>query len=225
MALPTRLERAFTSRFADLPGPSRTLLLVAAAGDTGDLRELVSAAGLLVPGADQDPGVWEAAIDADLVTVWEQRVEFRHPLVRSAIYQSATTSQRASVHTALAATLLDQPDRRAWHRAAAALGPDEEIAAEVEAAADRAEARGGPSVTLEALERSAALTPDRRRRAGRLLRAAELALELGDPQASARLRQQTQAREPSVPAPGVGSGCSPRPWARVRRARQVSRRR
>jgi hypothetical protein len=97
LPLPVRLERAFTSRYTDLPERSRTLLLVAAAGDTNDLRELVSAAELLVPGVDGDPDVWAPAIEADLVTVWERRVEFRHPLVRSAIYQSVTSAQRASV--------------------------------------------------------------------------------------------------------------------------------
>ncbi len=193
LPLPARLERAFTSRFAELPEPSRTLLLVAAAGDTTDLRELVSAAELLVPGVDGDPDVWATAVDAELVAVWEQRVEFRHPLVRSAIYQSATLAQRTAVHTALAAALRDQPDRRVWHLAAATHGPDEEIAAEIESAAVRAEARGGPLVALEALERSAQLTPDRRRRADRYLKAAELALELGDPHAASHLHHQTEA--------------------------------
>ena len=187
-----RLERTFTSRYAELSDPVRTVLLVAAAGDTNELSELVTAAELLVPGAARDPDLWKPAVDADLVTVWEQRVEFRHPLVRSAIYRSATAAQRVAVHTALAASLEAHPDRRVWHRAAAALGPDEDVAAEIEAAADRAEARGGQLVTLEALERSALLTPDAGRRADRYLRAAELALELGDPQAAVRLRQLTQ---------------------------------
>jgi DNA-binding CsgD family transcriptional regulator len=187
-----RLERAFTSRYAELSEPVRTLLLVAAAGDTNERSELANAAEILVPGAARDPDLWRSAVDAELVTVWEQRVEFRHPLVRSAIYQSATTAQRVSVHTALAATLEAFPDRRVWHRAAATLGPDEDVAAEIEAAADRAEARGGQLVTLEALERSALLTPDVGRRADRFLRAAELALELGDPRAATRLRRLTQ---------------------------------
>ena len=160
LPLTARLERAFTSRYAELPEPVRTLLLVAAAGDTNDLRELVSAAELLAPGVAGDPDVWAAAVEADLVTVWEQRVEFRHPLVRSAIYQSATSAQRVAVHTALAAILQDYPDRRVWHRAAATLGPGR---------GDRRRDRGGrrprrgarrSAVALEALERSALLTPD-----------------------------------------------------------------
>ena len=192
LPLTARLERAFTSRYAELPDPVRTLLLVAAAGDTTDLSELVSAAELLVPGIAADPDLWTAAVDAELVTVWEQRIEFRHPLVRSAIYQSATSAQRVDAHTALATSLAAYPDRSVWHRAAATVGPDEAVAAEIEAAADRAEARGGQLVTLEALERSAVLTPDLGRRADRYLRAAELALELGDPQSAARLRLLTQ---------------------------------
>ena len=188
--LTARLELAFTSRYDDLPDRVRTLLLVAAASDSHDQIELISAADVLVPGIVRDPDVWDPAVDARLVTVWERRVEFRHPLVRSAIYQAATSAQRMSVHTALAATLVAYPDRRAWHRAAATLGPDEDVAAEVEAAADRAQARGGQLVTLEALERSALLTPDVGRRAERFLRAAELALELGDPRSATRLMGQ-----------------------------------
>ena len=97
-----------------------------------------------------------------------------------------------SVHAALALTLEDQPDRRVWHRAAATSTPDEQVAAEVEAAADRAEKRGGRLVTLEALERSALLTPDAGRRAERYLRAAELAHELGDPRNATRLKEQVE---------------------------------
>ncbi|MEZ0448875.1 ATP-binding protein [Cellulomonas sp. ICMP 17802] len=205
VAMTARLERAFTSRYVELPEAVRTLLLVAAAGDTNDLRELVVAADLLLPGTAADPDLWKPAVDAQLVTVWEHRVEFRHPLVRSAIYQGAGTAQRVAVHTALATSLEASPDRRVWHRAAATLGPDEDVAAEIEAAADRAEARGGQTVTLEALERSAVLTPDLGRRAERFLRAAELALELGDPEAATRLSRLAQA-----------DALSPRSRARLR---------
>ena len=192
LPLTARLERAFTSRYAELPDAVRTLLLLAAACDTNELSELVSAGELLVPRAVRDPDSWGSAVDAGLVTMKEQRIEFRHPLVRSAIYQSATLAQRASVHTALAKTLEAHPDRRVWHLAAATLEPNEEVASEIEAAADRAEARGGQLVTLEALERSALLTPDHGRRADRFLRAAELAAELGNPLAATRLQNQTQ---------------------------------
>ncbi len=191
LSMPARLERAFTSRYAELDGRTRMLLLLAAASDTDDVRELVDAGEVLGLGdTPDDPDLWTPAVGAGLVTVREQRVEFRHPLVRSAIYQAATSSQRVSVHAALARTLEDQPDRRVWHRAAATTSPDEQVASEVEAAADRAEARGGRLVTLEALERSALLTPAPERRAERYLRAAELALELGDPLSAARLRER-----------------------------------
>jgi predicted ATPase len=193
LPMTVRLERAFTSRFAELPDPTRTLLLLAAANDADELHELFCAAEFLVPNVAQYPDNWSSAVEAGLVTMDERRIEFRHPLVRSAIYQSATPAQRASAHTALAKALEARPDRRVWHLAAATLGPNEEVAAEIEAAAIRAEARGAPMVTLEALERAALLTPDDERRAERFLRAAELALELGDPLAAARLLNQTQA--------------------------------
>ncbi len=193
LPMSARLERAFTSRYAELENPTRMMLLLAAASDTNEVRELVSAGEVLGLGhASHDPDIWSSAIGADLVSVRGQRVEFRHPLVRSAIYQAATQSQRMCVHAALAQTLEDQPDRQVWHRAAATSTPDEQVAAAVEAAADRAEARGGRLVTLEALERSALLTPDAVRRATRYLRAAELALELGDPLAATRLKVQVQ---------------------------------
>jgi predicted ATPase len=136
-----RLERAFTSRFAELPDSIRTLLLLAAASDADELHELFSAAEFLVPGVAHDPDSWSTAVEAGLVTMDERRIEFRHPLVRSAIYQSATPAQRASTHAALAKALEARPDRRVWHLAAATLGPNEEVAAEIEAAATRAEAR------------------------------------------------------------------------------------
>ena len=150
-----RLERAFTSRYVDLSHPLRMLLLLAAASDTSDTSEVVSAGQILLQGVLTDADIWNPAVHAGLVTVGAQHIQFRHPLVRSAIYQRATAAQRASAHDALAQILGDQPDRRVWHRAAATLRPDEEVAAEIEDAADRAEARGGRLVTLEALERSA----------------------------------------------------------------------
>ena len=194
MPMTDRLERAFTSRYVDLSDPLRMLLLLAAASDTSDLSEVVSAGQILLQEVLINADIWNPAINAGLVTVEALRIHFRHPLVRSAIYHRATTAQRASVHGALAQSLADQPDRRVWHRAAATLQPDEGVAAEIEDAADRAEARGGRLVTLEALERSALLTPNPGRRAERFLRSAELALELGDPLAATRLIGQIESR-------------------------------
>lgn len=195
LPMTTRLESAFTSRFEELPVVTRTLLRVAAANDEDLLAEVMAAGERLMPGIRREPDALVPAVDAGLVTLSDLHIAFRHPLVRSAIHQSATLSQRRAAHTALAETLVDDQDRRAWHRAAATFHPDEAVAAEVEAAADRAESRGGRRITLEALERSAQLTPGSDRRSERLLRAAELAIELGDPLTTVRLHEQIDVNQ------------------------------
>ena len=110
----------------------------------------------------------------------ETQLRFRHPLIRTAIRQHASVSQRQAAHAALARALARQPERAVWHRAAAIIGPDEAVADELEATALRAQRRGASIVAVSALRRAAALG-DGRRRAGRLLRAAELGFELGRP--------------------------------------------
>ena len=146
------------------------LLLLAAADPTGDPALLWRAAdGVGISAAEAAP----AEIDG-LLTVGD-RVTFRHPLVRSAIYQAAPVAERRRAHLALAEATDPgaDPDRRAWHRARAAAGPDEEVAAELERSAGRAQARGGFAAAADFLERSAALTLEPARRAQRALAAAQ----------------------------------------------------
>lgn len=180
MPLPmtARLEGAFGARFVDLPAATRTAVLVAALDEGSDLAEVLEAT-VRVRGAPVDVDVLTPAVAARLVDVDRKEVLFRHPLIRSAIRQSASLSERLAGHAALAAVLADEPDRRAWHRAASTIGRSEDVAADLDEVAARARARGGPIVAVHALERAAELTPDPTRRAKRLLRAAELAFELG----------------------------------------------
>ena len=118
------------------------------------------------------------AVSAQLVEIDETQLRFRHPLIAAAIRQHASVSQRQAAHAALARALARQPERAVWHRAAAIIGPDEAVADELEATALRAHRRGASAVAVSALRRAATLG-DSGRRAGRLLRAAELGFELG----------------------------------------------
>jgi DNA-binding CsgD family transcriptional regulator len=174
--LPGRIEESFVRRLEALPGETRLLSLVAAAEPLGDPALLWRAAGLLgVTGAALEP-----AERAGLLEVSAQ-VRFRHPLVRSAAYWSASDSERHSVHGALAEATdgVLEPDRRAWHRAQATRESDEDVAAELERSADRAQARGGLAAAAAFLGRAAGLTVDPARRAERTLAAAQVTLEAG----------------------------------------------
>ncbi|MEU4419958.1 AAA family ATPase [Actinoplanes sp. NPDC024001] len=176
-ALPRRIEESFLTRVDGLPEQTRRLLLIAAAEPLGD--------PVLVWRAAERLGVTVASALAGgtdgLLTVAE-RVTFRHPLVRSAVYQAAPVDERRAVHLALAegTDAGTDPDRRAWHLAAAAGGPDEEIAAELERCAERAQARGGLAATAAFLQRSVSLTTDPSRRAERAVAAAAATLHAGD---------------------------------------------
>ena len=177
-ALPVseQMVNSFTRRLMALPADAQRLLLVAAADPTGDLALVWRAARLLgIPGAAAE------AVEAEGLLALEARVTFRHPLIRSAVYQSAATDRRSEVHLALAeATDPDtDPDRRAWHRALAASAPDEEIADELERSAARARARGGIAAAAAFLERSSMLTLDPPRRASRALAAAQATQQAG----------------------------------------------
>jgi DNA-binding CsgD family transcriptional regulator len=191
------VEQAFAERIAALPERSRRAVLLAAADD-----DPAGATALRVLAAAEDPPGWTgtedparsrhpqatrvedlaAAEEAGLLRLTAEGVAFRHPLVRSAAYGLAPFAERRQAHAALAEALTGQADadRRAWHRAAAAAGPDEEVAAELARSAERARARGGHAAAGAALERAARLTGDEALRARRLVQAAEAARLAGD---------------------------------------------
>jgi len=174
--LASLIEQGFVRRLEPLPAQTRRLLLTAAAEGAGDVTLLWRAAGRLGIGP-------EAAAPAQTAGLIEAgpRVRFRHPLVRSAAYRSASVQDRRDVHAALAEVtdpVLD-PDRRAWHRAHAAAGRDEAVAAELEQSASRAQARGGLAAAAAFLDRAAALTPERARRSARALAAAQAKHQAG----------------------------------------------
>jgi DNA-binding CsgD family transcriptional regulator len=178
LPLTARLEEAFAMQRSDLPDATRSLLLVAAADDGGVLGEVLNAAAIL-KGAAVPVDVATPAVAAGLVEIEGSGLRFRHPLVRSAIYQAASLAERQAAHSALSEVVIDQPDRRVWHRAAARLRPDEQLAAELDEAAARAERRGALSVAIDALERAAELSEETGRRGSRLVHAAETAFEIG----------------------------------------------
>jgi len=180
LPLTARLERAFAARVSELPAMTRRLLLVAAVDHDGALAEVLAAAAILDRAdvaMEVEALAW--AVRARLVEVDELGLRFCHPLVRSAVHQAATFPERHAAHAALAQVLAGQPDRRAWHRAASSVGPDEAVAAELEEVAARAQRRGALGVVAAALERAARLSDDPTGQGNRLLRAAELAFELG----------------------------------------------
>src|SRR5262245_61497345 len=168
--LPRHLEDHYLQRTAELPEATQRLLLLAAAEPVGDAT--------LVWRAAQGLGIERSSIapaeDAQLVEVGA-RVRFRHPLVRSAVYRAAIVSERRAAHSALAEATDPEtdPDRRAWHRAHAAVGVDDQVAAELERSADRAQARGGAAAAAAFLARATELTPDPVERGRRALAAAQ----------------------------------------------------
>jgi DNA-binding CsgD family transcriptional regulator len=184
LPLADRIQHGFLRRVRSLPPRSQQLLLTAAAEPLGDVALLWRAAERLAIGADA-VGPAEAAGLIEVGT----RVRFRHPLVRSATYRAAAPSDRWAVHRALAEATDPEahPDRRAWHRAHAATGLDEEVAEELERSADRAQSRGGVAAMAAFLERAAELTPDPARRGARALAAAQAKLDAGAPEAAHEL--------------------------------------
>jgi hypothetical protein len=171
-----RIEDSFARQLAALPDQTRRLVQLAAADPSGDPSLVQRAAGRQgIPVHAEVP-----AVEAGLVE-FGARVRFRHPLARSAAYRSAPFSVRQQLHAALAEVTdpATDPDRRAWHRAQAAPGPDEEVAAELEQSAGRAQARGGLAAAAAFLEQSMLLTADPVRHTGRALAAAQVSMQAG----------------------------------------------
>jgi DNA-binding CsgD family transcriptional regulator len=182
--LTSRIEQGFVRQLEPFPADTRRLLVLAAAEPVGDVPLLWRAAGRLGIG----PEAADPAEAAGLVEIGA-RVRFRHPLLRSAAYRAAPAAERREVHRALADATdarLD-PDRRAWHRARAADGPDEAVAGELERSAGRAQGRGGLSAAAAFLQRAAELTPDPALRVKRLLTAAQAKLDVADAVSAADL--------------------------------------
>jgi DNA-binding CsgD family transcriptional regulator len=171
-----RIEHSYVRRLRLLPSDTQLLVLTAAAEPVGDPVLL----GRAIETLGVDMAAVAPAVDAGLLQV-RGRVEFAHPLIRSATYRSAAADDRRRVHRALAeATDAEvDPDRRAWHRACAVPGPDEQVAAELERSAGRAQARGGLAAAAAFLTRAAELTPDRGRRVQRALGAASADVQVG----------------------------------------------
>ena len=189
-SLPSRLQDHYLQRVRALPGPTQQLMLLAAADPTGDATLLWRAAPSLGLGRDA-----AAAADAEQLLQIGSQVRFRHPLVRSAAYTAGSPQDRRAAHLTLAAVTDTQtdPDRRVWHLAAAATGPDEEVATALEQAAVKTQARAGLAAAAALLQRSVALTAEPGRRAGRALAAALANLHSGAFDTAAGLLAQAEA--------------------------------
>jgi DNA-binding CsgD family transcriptional regulator len=174
LPLTDRLTAVINSRFAALPEPARAALLLAAVADGPDL----SAAATAISGPAAQ--TLAPAERLGLIKVDRSGLRLSHPLVRSAVYHSAPFAQRAAAHRQLAEALHDQPDRRAWHLAAAALQPDERVASLLEATAAQAQRRGGAAAAALAMERAAQLSPEPEDQARRMVAAASAAVPTGE---------------------------------------------
>ena len=172
-----RMQGHFLRQVKMLPPAARSLLLLASAASSDDPAALWRAAALL----DLGPDAADPAVARDIISL-HPRVAFRHPLIRSAVYEGARSGDRCQVHDALAriAGRDGYPDQAAWHRAASTVVPDEDVAADLERSAARAERRGGYVAQATFLARAAELTPDARERAARLFAAAQAHLVAGD---------------------------------------------
>ena len=185
-----RIEESFRRQLGALPAQPRRLLQLAAAEPTGDPVLVWRAAGRLGICAEAAGPAVEAGL-----AEFGVRVRFRHPLVRSAAYRSAPADDLREIHAALAEVTdpASDPDRLAWHHAAATAAPDEGVAAELERSAGRAQARGGLSAAAAFLERAMLLTPDPGRRADRAIAAAEAKHQAGAPDVAAELLVMAEA--------------------------------
>lgn len=177
LPLTARLERTYAAVVSGLPAETRSLLLVGALDDSDQVQELTSAGSLLLQ-REVSADSFQPAVAAGLVVTDGITLTFRHPLIRSAVRQAASLSERLAAHAAIAEVLPADIDRTVWHRAAAAVGPDEDLARLLASMAARAR-QAAPDVALAAFERSVTLSEDAQARADRLLWAAVAAHDLG----------------------------------------------
>jgi DNA-binding CsgD family transcriptional regulator len=184
--LSARLEQAFAGRLLELASPVRDALLIAATDSESELAEIL-AAGSELAGFQLSVDALDAAVASGLLTRDEVRLRFRHPLVRSAILSSESARRRQQAHGALAAVLEGEPYRRTWHRAQAIIGPDDEVADELERNHEISVRRGSVRMAIAALERSAQLSSSPATRVRRLLLAAQYAFSLGHADTVSRL--------------------------------------
>jgi DNA-binding CsgD family transcriptional regulator len=220
------ISEALLREIGSLPIPARLVLLTAAADPTGDPTLLRRATEQL--GVPSDAA--ESAVESGLLVIGS-RVVFRHPVARWAVYRLAAPRDRQAVHLALAQATVNNTDqdRRAWHVAQAAPGPDEVVAAELERTAGRAQARGGLLARAAFLERAALLTPDTPRRSLRALAAAEVSVQTGDPDVAMKLLDMVQSELPADQARAdvvravslVGSGIGEAPQLLLDAARRL----
>ncbi|WP_232663893.1 ATP-binding protein [Pseudonocardia sp. TRM90224] len=181
----SRVEREFMARIAELPAAARTAVLVGAADGTCDMGLVVGAAALL----GSTLADFETAQRAELLMFVEGCYGFQHPLIRAAVYRSATIKERQDAHLALAAVLgaSDDVDRQTWHRAAAAVEPDENVAVALDRSAERARERGSPEAAASASEQAAGLSTDAAGKGRRYAEAAEAASDAGQREWAASL--------------------------------------
>ncbi|MEV6139605.1 AAA family ATPase [Nocardia sp. NPDC051990] len=191
LAATSRVQESFRAQIAELPADTRTLLLIAAADSGTEIGTVLCvAAGFGLSGADLEP-----AEHAGLVTVETDRLVFRHPLIRAAVYRNAAHHQRIAVHERFARELTADADadRRAWHLAAATTKPDESVAAALEQTARRQQRRGGAMAVSAAYDRAGRLSVDPARKAHRILLAARAAYDAGKPDRATRLAAEAAA--------------------------------
>ncbi|GIE32539.1 LuxR family transcriptional regulator [Actinoplanes italicus] len=192
LPLTERLERAFARTVEELPAGARTFVRVAAVDDGPDEEEIRRAARLLHPGLD-DSDV-QVAVAEDIVRIHEGRVVFRHPLVRSAVRQAAGALRRREVHAALGQVIVPTDRRGLWHRAEAASGPDDQLAAELAAVGRDAQQRGALTFAVQAFERVARLSSDPRTQVQAMMTAARIGIEEGDPATNVRVLEALSQR-------------------------------
>jgi DNA-binding CsgD family transcriptional regulator len=195
LPLPERLQSVYAARIAELPQDAQRALLVAALVDGGELDLITATCAEL----GVEPAALGAAERSGLIRVAGTQVSFVHPLMRAAAFQHGTYDLRLGAHAILAGLLPDRPDRRAWHLAAAATGPDEVAARALEEAAERAKERSALSSASAALERAAALTADSELKGRRLIAAAVTTLETDQPERAKRLIEAGASLVPDAP--------------------------